>query len=79
MKNRLISWGTIDRYLHVELEDGRAILTPMSWYPELQTATFKQMNNYNFICQNTGIEWPDIDYQLSIEAMMVAQVKEAAA
>ena len=68
-----------DRYLHVELEDGRAILTPMSWYPELQTATFKQMNNYTFICQNTGIEWPDIDYQLSIEAMMVAQVKEAAA
>ena len=21
-----------DRYLHVELEDGRIILTPMSWY-----------------------------------------------
>jgi hypothetical protein len=21
-----------DRYLHVELEDGRVILTPMSWY-----------------------------------------------
>ena len=35
-----------DRYLSVELEDGRAILTPMSWYKELQSATFKQLNNY---------------------------------
>ena len=25
-----------DRYLHVELEDGRIILTPMSWYKDLQ-------------------------------------------
>ena len=25
-----------DRYLHVELEDGRVILTPMSWYKQLQ-------------------------------------------
>ena len=25
-----------DRYLHVELEDGRIISTPMSWYTELQ-------------------------------------------
>ena len=32
-----------DRYLHVELEDGRIILTPMSWYKELPAATFKQL------------------------------------
>ena len=25
-----------DRYLHVELEDGRIILTPMSWYKDPQ-------------------------------------------
>ena len=30
-----------DWYLHVELEDGRIILTPMSWYKELQEASFK--------------------------------------
>ncbi len=27
-----------DRYLRVELEDDRVILTPMSWYKELQEA-----------------------------------------
>ena len=34
-----------DRYLHVELEDGRIISTPMSWYPDLQAATMREMNN----------------------------------
>jgi hypothetical protein len=68
-----------DRYLHVELEDGRAILTPMLWYKELQAATFKQLVNYQFICQGTGIEWPDLDYHLSIESMLLLQAVRNAA
>lgn len=68
-----------DQYLKVELEDGRVILTPISWYPDLQQAKLAEIKNYTFICQNTGVEWPDLDYQLSIEAMLVAQVKENAA
>jgi hypothetical protein len=52
-----------DRYLHVELEDGRVISTPISWYKkELQDASLLQLRNYEFICQGTGIEWSDIDY-----------------
>lgn len=65
-----------DKYLKVELDDGRIILTPMTWYPELQKATLEQINNYSFICQNTGVEWPEMDYQLSIEGMLVSQIKE---
>jgi hypothetical protein len=68
-----------DRYLHVELEDGRVILTPMSWYKELQTATFKQLSDYQFICQGTGIEWSALDYHLSIESMLLSQSKQEAA
>ena len=68
-----------DRYLHVELEDGRVILTPMSWYKELQAATFKQLTSYQFICQGTGIEWPELDYHLSIESMLLSQIKQKAA
>ena len=58
-----------EKYLHVELEDGRVISTPMAWYPELQKATFNQLAQYQFICRGTGIEWPGLDYHLSIEAM----------
>ena len=68
-----------DRYLHVELEDGRIILTPMSWYKDLQSATFKQLTHYQFICQCTGIEWPELDYHLNIESMLLSQIKEKAA
>jgi len=60
-----------ERYLHVELKDGRVISTPMSWYPELQNATLAQLADYRFICRGTGIEWPVLDYHLSIEAMLV--------
>ena len=60
-----------DQYLTVELEDGRVISTPMSWYRELQAASFLQLKNYQFICQRTGIEWAELDYQLSIESMLM--------
>ncbi|MEQ1635936.1 MAG: DUF2442 domain-containing protein [Methylococcales bacterium] len=68
-----------DRYLQVELEDGRIILTPMAWYKELQEATLKQLTHYELICQGTGIEWPELDYHLSIDSMLAAQAMQKAA
>ena len=65
-----------DRYLHVELEDGRIISTPMSWYKELQEAS---LAHYVFICRATGVEWPELDYQLSIESMLLGQHQQQAA
>jgi hypothetical protein len=68
-----------DRYLHVELEDGRVISTPMDWCPELQAATLKQLSRYEFICRKTGIAWEDLDYQLSIESMLAYRASREAA
>ena len=68
-----------ERYLHVELKDGRMISTPMDWYPELKSATLAQLAQYRFICRKTGIEWPELDYQLSIAAMFSAETKLAKA
>ena len=68
-----------DRYLQVELEDGRIIMTPMSWYRELQEATLRQLANYTFICQHTCIEWPELDVQLSIAAMLESRQEQQAA
>jgi Protein of unknown function (DUF2442) len=68
-----------DCYLRVELEDGRIIATPMVWYKELQEASLKQLSHYRFICQNTGIEWAELDYQLSIESMLATQIEKRAA
>jgi len=68
-----------DSYLHVTLEDGRIISTPMEWYKPLQSATLTQLKDYKLICLGTGIEWEDFDYQLSIEGMLVTNKQEEVA
>ncbi|MBK1735040.1 hypothetical protein CKO15_07025 [Halorhodospira abdelmalekii] len=67
-----------DAYLHVELSDGRRISTPLRWYPELEQASVKALRHYRLICDATGIEWPDIDYHLSIEAMLQVPAQRVA-
>jgi len=68
-----------DSYLHVTLEDGRIISTPMEWYKPLQSATLTQLKDYKLICLGTGIEWEDFDYQLSIEGMLMTNKQEEVA
>ena len=58
-----------ERFLSVELEDGRVISTPLTWYKELMNASVKTLKNWRFICDKTGIEWEELDLQLSIESM----------
>ena len=67
-----------DTYLHVKLDDGRIISTPMTWYKPLQSATLEQLKNYSFICMATGIEWEELDYHLNIESMLFASVGKVA-
>ncbi|MGC9385866.1 MAG: DUF2442 domain-containing protein [Hydrogenovibrio sp.] len=59
-----------DQFLHVDLQDGRRISTPINWYPSLEQASLNQLKAYEFICDGTGIEWIDLDYHLSIENML---------
>lgn len=67
-----------EEYLHVKLEDGRIISTPLDWYEPLKKATISQLKNYKFICLNTGIEWEELDYHLSIESMLESSIEKVA-
>ena len=67
-----------DEYLHVKLEDGRIISTPIEWYESLKKASITQLKDYKFICMNIGIEWETIDYHLSIESMLEVSLKYVA-
>jgi len=67
-----------DEYLHVKLQDGRIISTPIEWYKPLKKASITELKNYKFICMNSGIEWESIDYHLSIESMLELSVQEVA-
>ena len=77
LKGKMIHFG--ESYLHVELDDKRIISTPMEWYPQLRDASLRQLTNYRFICRGTGIEWPDLDYHLSIVAMLAIEERRLAA
>jgi len=59
-----------DQFLHVDLEDGRRISTPITWYPTLLEAKLQELKDYQFICDGTGIEWESLDYHLSVENML---------
>ncbi len=68
-----------DRHLHVELQDGRVISTPIHWYAELEKASISEIRQYRFICDGTGIEWDVLDYHLSIEVMLKGDARQSAA
>jgi hypothetical protein len=57
-----------DASLRVRLADGREIATPLWWYPSLMQATHAQRNNMEFMY--SGIHWPDLDEDLSIDGML---------
>lgn len=67
------------QYLHVELEDGRVISTPLDWYPELLSLNEEQKRNYRLIAGKSLIEWSHIDLHLDIEEMLKVDIEEKAA
>jgi len=55
----------------VVLSDGREVKTPLEFYPRLIHAAPAQRNNYQLIGHGTGIHWPDIDEDLSVEGIVL--------
>jgi hypothetical protein len=59
--------------LEVALTDGRTVGAPLVWYPRLQQGTPKERKNYRLIGGGTGIHWPDLDEDISIEALLAGR------
>jgi hypothetical protein len=57
------------KLLCVVLADGREVLVPLEFYPRLKNATHPQRKNYQLIGHGTGIHWPDVDEDLSVEGL----------
>ena len=56
--------------LTVELMDGRVLTVPLAYYPTLLNATEKARTNCHPIGAGYGIEWPELDYHLSVEGLI---------
>jgi hypothetical protein len=56
--------------LTVELVDGRAISTPLAWFPRLLHATQAQRQRWQVCGGGYGIHWPDLDEDISTEGLL---------
>lgn len=62
-----------DNQICVVLSDGREVRTPLIFYPTLQKASANQLNKFKIIGLGTGIHWPDLDEDLSVEGIVTGR------
>jgi hypothetical protein len=67
---RVLDVASSDDALSVSLRDGRVISVPLVWYPRLLNATLEQRKNWKIAGGGYGIHWPDLDEDLSTEALL---------
>ena len=62
-----------DDTLSVDLSDGRTISAPIAWYPRLSHATSEERDHWRFVGNGRGINWPDLDEDISVENLLAGQ------
>ena len=59
-----------DITIDVEIADGRILSVPISWYPHLEHANQAERANWTLIGTGSGIHWPDLGEDISVEALI---------
>ena len=59
--------------LTLDLADGRTISLPLAWYPRLLHGTVEERSHWEWIGDNEGIHWPDLDEDISVEAIIAGR------
>ena len=59
--------------LTAALHDGRTISVPLAWYPRLTHATQQERENWELLGDGTGIHWPDLDEDISIDGIIAGR------
>jgi len=62
-----------DEALVVDLADGRTITVPLAWFPRLAHGTHAERANWRLIGGGTGIHWPDLDEDISVESLLAGR------
>jgi hypothetical protein len=62
-----------DDALVIELDDGRTITAPLTWYPRLLHATKDDRQDFRLSGGGRGIHWPRIEEDISIESVLKGQ------
>ena len=67
---RVVAVLISDDTLSVDLEDGRTVAVPLSWYPRLLHGSEIERANWTLIGDGEGINWPDLDEDISTEGIL---------
>jgi hypothetical protein len=59
--------------LTVDLDDGRTIVVPLLWFPRLMNGTPAERANFRLIGNGSGIHWPDLDEDISIDSLLAGR------
>jgi hypothetical protein len=59
--------------LSVDLSDGRSISVPLAWFPRLFHGTVEERKNWRLIGSGSGIHWPDLDEDISVEGLLAGR------
>lgn len=62
-----------DDALTVELSDGRTIAVPLAWFPRLLHGSPTERGRWCLIGKGSGIHWPDLDEDISVEGLLLGQ------
>lgn len=57
--------------LTVNLHDGRVVSVPLTWYPRLAEGTPAERRRWELIGPGIGIHWPDLDEDISVNAVLL--------
>jgi hypothetical protein len=60
----------VDASIRVILDDGREISAPLARFPRLRDASDAQRANWRLIGQGEGVHWPDLDEDMSVNALL---------
>jgi len=70
---KILSVQVTNDSLTVDLEDGRTITVPLSWYPRLAYATPEERQNFQIAGAGYGIHWPDLDEDIGVEGLLLGK------
>lgn len=67
---RIRSAAISEDEISAHLMDGRTISVPLAWSWRLSEATPEQRSRFEIIGSGSGIRWPEIDEDISVEGML---------
>ena len=61
---------TTEDTLAVDLDDGRSLSVPLTWYPRLLHATNEERAAWRIVGRGHGLHWDALDEDVSVENLL---------